>query len=640
VNSWPLSAPLRVGALRHRAEAVPVSAPRSVLLAWSLVLLAALAVWAQLPGPALAQSVGGTGGIINGIGGTASLAAISGTTVVDGTNTFSGGTTVTNATLVVNGALGDPIIGPGGVLTGTGSVGPTQIMSGGTFAPGNGTPGTSMTVTGSLAFASGALYVVYVNPTTSTFAFVTGTATLNGTVQANFAAGSYVSKQYTILRADGGLVRTFTGITNVNLPSGASDSLSYGANTVYLNLTPGFTNYTGLNQNQQNVANALNNYFNATGGIPGQFFGLTRSGLTQVDGEVATGAERGAFQLMDEFLNLMLDPFVNGRGGGFGTGMGTGMGMGGRAIGFAPDQQDNLPPDIALAYASILTKAPPQKFEQRWTAWGGAFGGSNNSNGDPAVGSTNVSTQTYGFAAGMDYHLSPDTIIGFGLGGGGLNWGLANALGTGRSDSFLAGVYGITYWGPAYFGAAFALANHWFTTNRAALGDQLTANFDGQGFGGRLESGYRFGVLPTLGVTPYAALQAQEFFTPAYSENDVTGGGLGVNYAAGNATDVRTEIGAHVDAPIAIGRMPLVLYARAAWAHDFVADPALSAAFQSLPGVNFTVSGAPIPGDSALASAGAELFLTPRWTLQVKFDGEFASGSQTYAGSGALRYTW
>ena len=39
----------------------------------------------------------------------------------------------------------------------------------------------------------------------------------------------------------------------------------------------------------------------------------------------------------------------------------------------------------------------------------------------------------------------------------------------------------------------------------------------------------------------------------------------------------------------------LVLYGRVAWAHDFVGDPALSAVFQTLPGTNFTVFGAPIP---------------------------------------------
>ena len=107
-----------------------------------------------------------------------------------------------------------------------------------------------------------------------------------------------------------------------------------------------------------------------------------------------------------------------------------------------------------------------------------------------------------------------------------------------------------------------------------------------------------------------------------------------------NATDVRTEIGSRFDAPTLLYGMPLILRGRVGWAHDFVGNPALSAVFETLPGASFTVNGAPIPHDSALTSAGAELFLTPRWTLLAKFDGEFAPGSQTYAGSGTLRYTW
>jgi hypothetical protein len=51
---------------------------------------------------------------------------------------------------------------------------------------------------------------------------------------------------------------------------------------------------------------------------------------------------------------------------------------------------------------------------------------------------------------------------------------------------------------------------------------------------------------------------------------------------------------------------------------------------------SFTVFGAPIPYDSALTSVGAELFLTPRWTLLAQFDGEFAHRSQTYRGTGTL----
>ena len=71
-----------------------------------------------------------------------------------------------------------------------------------------------------------------------------------------------------------------------------------------------------------------------------------------------------------------------------------------------------------------------------------------------------------------------------------------------------------------------------------------------------------------------------------------------------------------------------------------MANPALSAAFQLLPGTSFVVNGAPVPHDSALTSVGAEMHLTSGWTLLGKFDGEFASSSRIYAGTGTLRYSW
>ena len=86
--------------------------------------------------------------------------------------------------------------------------------------------------------------------------------------------------------------------------------------------------------------------------------------------------------------------------------------------------------------------------------------------------------------------------------------------------------------------------------------------------------------------------------------------------------------------------MPLIWRGRLAWAHDWVSNSALDAAFQSLPGSSFIVSGAAPPTDSALASAGAELHINGHWTALAKFDGEFAPTSQTYAGSGTLKYTW
>jgi uncharacterized protein with beta-barrel porin domain len=147
-------------------------------------------------------------------------------------------------------------------------------------------------------------------------------------------------------------------------------------------------------------------------------------------------------------------------------------------------------------------------------------------------------------------------------------------------------------------------------------------------------------VLPTLGVTPYGAVQVQNYHTPAYSESDPTGGGFGLAYAATNGADVRTELGARFDAPTLLCDNPLMLYSRVAWAHDFVSNPALNASFETLSGSSFTVYGAPIPHDTALTTVGAQLLLSANWSVTGTFNGDFAASAQTYSGNGKLRYTW
>ena len=143
-----------------------------------------------------------------------------------------------------------------------------------------------------------------------------------------------------------------------------------------------------------------------------------------------------------------------------------------------------------------------------------------------------------------------------------------------------------------------------------------------------------------IGVAPYAALQTQWFHTPSYSETDLSDGGLGLSYNAMTANDTRSELGARFDDPTLIDGKPLILRARLAWAHDWVSNPTLGAVFESLPGASFVVNGAAPPKDSALTSAGAQLYFTSALSFLAKFDGEFAPGSQTYAGTGTLRYTW
>ena len=128
-------------------------------------------------------------GVISGTNGALSLSA--GTQTLTGTNTYTGATTINGGTLQVLGSIANSSLTTvnSGVLFGTGTVGNTNIASGGIFQPGSGTPGSSMTVTGNLGFASGSFYAVSLNPATSSFANVSGTATLGGaTVNASYAA--------------------------------------------------------------------------------------------------------------------------------------------------------------------------------------------------------------------------------------------------------------------------------------------------------------------------------------------------------------------------------------------------------------------------------------------------------------------
>jgi len=250
-----------------------------------------------------------------------------GTLILAGTNTYTGATTIDGGTLIVNGSIANSTVtvNAGGRLGGTGTLGNT-IISGGTLSPGN-SIGT-LTVSGNLTMTAAASYLVEISPTNADRTNVAGTATLAGTVQAAFAAGSFMTRNYTILSAAGGRSGTFSALTTANLPAGFSASLSYTATDVILNLTAALGTLTTLGVpnaasgpgapacafsiNQCNVANAIDAFFNNGGTLPGAFaniFGLTGvnlgNALTLLSGEAATGAQQGAFQLTNQFLGTM-----------------------------------------------------------------------------------------------------------------------------------------------------------------------------------------------------------------------------------------------------------------------------------------------------------------------------------------------
>lgn len=557
--------------------------------------------------------------------------------------TVSGLLTNTAGTTTNNGQLNGGANITGGVLTGIGSAGNTSI-AGGTFTPGSGVAGTSMTINGTLGFTAPSTYAVFLNPTTSSFTTVTGAATLGGaTVNATFAAGTYVAKQYTILTA-ASIIGTFGTLNNTNLPTNFTAALSYDGTHAYLDLALGYTSPGGLSGNQSNVSNALTNYFNRTGGIPAAFASLTANGLTQVSGESGTGSTQASFIASNQFMNLLLDPYSNNRSDNDAGGAGSFASTDG-PLGYASSKRADRGTE---AYAAVtprdkLSASRADAFGKRWSVWAGGYGGSSTTSGDNDAGTHSTTSRVYGTAVGTDYRLSSNSLVGFALGGAGTNFNLADSLGGGRAEVFQAGAFGRHDMGLAYFSAALAYGWQKVTTERTVTSsgtDILHAEFNAHTFAARGETGYRVNTA-FADLIPYAALQVTSFKLPGYGETATSGSNqFALTYASQTTTNLRTELGARTNKSFRVHDGIFSLRGRAAWAHDSNTDRPVTATFQTLPSATFTVNGAQAAANSALLSAGAEMKWRSGIVLAGTFEGEFSNTTQSYAGKGTIRYTW
>ncbi len=221
---------------------------------------------------------------------------------------------------------------------------------------------------------------------------------------------------------------------------------------------------------------------------------------------------------MNQFMGVMTDPFVAGRGeGGSVTGGATGY-ADEQALGYAQPRKPND------ALAAIYTKAPrPVPFEPRWSVW--------------AAGLWRLADHRRQRRGRIEQHHQQHLWHG-GRRGLSLLAGYAGGLcarrrrhqlqrrngGSGRSDLFQAGAFVRHNAGAAYITAALAYGWQDITTDRTvtvAGADHLRAEFNANAFSGRVEGGYRF-VAPSIGgvgLTPYAAAQVTTFDLPAYAES-------------------------------------------------------------------------------------------------------------------------
>jgi uncharacterized protein with beta-barrel porin domain len=597
-----------------------------------------------------------TGGSNNTLTNMGTLTALSGLAItgdtgnntVDNYGTVIGNVILGSGTNAFNNQAGGFFNAGATVDLGAGNL----LTNAGTLSPGGAGAIQTTALTGNLVqSATGTLLTdINIASATSDRVNVSGTAALAGTVHVQMQTAIAGPWQQTVLSATG-------GTTNNGLSLLASPALQ--AQLVFPNATDVAVQSAGINfvvpglgVNQTALANALNGALQSGGPGGGPIFNALLNGptslagfssvLTQLSGEAATGTQQTTFDAMNMFMGTMLDPFNRSTTSTPGSSV-SGFASEGDASAYAADGRKRSGAERD-AYA-MFTKAPPQNFEARWNVWAAGFGGSQTTDGNAAVGSNSVTSRLYGGAVGADYLLSPNTIAGFALAGGGTSFSLANNAGSGRSDLFQAGVYARHTFGQAYISGALAYGWQDITTNRtvtlAGL-DQLQARFNANAFSGRVEGGYRF-VSPWMGVgiTPYAAGQFTTFDLPTYAEQAIVGtNNFALAYGAKSVTDSRSELGIRTDKSFAMPDGVLMLRGRLAWAHDYDPNRSIGSTFQSLPGASFVVNGAAQASDSALVTAAVEKKWLNGWSTAATFEGEFSSGTTSYAGKGVVRYTW
>jgi uncharacterized protein with beta-barrel porin domain len=567
-----------------------------------------------------------------------------------GTAAFTGVVNVNVGTLVVNGDLSAAslmFVNPGGTLSGTGTVPFTLLDTGATLAPGPLNSTGTLTIMDRVIFCDCATYAVKVSGANSDRVNVvagglgSGEADLTGLVRVSSPTGNYrFNSPYTILSAQGGL--NGTTFDTLVTPIGMGGALSYTSNDVLLTLTSQLAQTAGLNGNQQRVATSLDTVFNAGGNINGlgaMFGGDLAQNLKQVSGELGTAAQNASFQASTQFINVMNDPTAAGRSGGGGAGGGA-MGYADESMVSARRARSKNPRDAFAAFTK-----EPLSVAERWNVWAMGFGGSQTTDGNVTAGSNTLSSNISGVAVGADYKISPDTVAGVAMAGGGTNYTVANG-GTGRSDMFQLGGFVRHTIGATYISASAAYGWQDVTTDRyvtVAGVDHLRAKFNTYSYSGRLELGHRF-LAPWFGgfgVSPYAAVQTTVFELPAYAEHAVSGAEtFALSYGGNTSAATRSEFGLRTDKSFALHDAVLTLRGRAAWAHDFDPDSTVNATFQTLPGASFVVNGAALTSDSALTTASAELRWMNGWSVAATFEGEFSDVTRSYAGKGVVRYNW
>lgn len=468
---------------------------------------------------------------------------------------------------------------------------------------------------------------------------VNGRATLSGVVVPIVSGSASLkpgSTQSTFVTATGGVVQDDVRVSVASTPVARYDLATPDGNNLALRYTVDYSAADALqasgitSSNRGEVGRALNEILSgdapAFSVLAGRLASATTaqgvaSLLDALSGEAAASVQQTSLAAQQAFAATLLR----------------------HAVGRSTASAAGSP----YAEASLDPVAGPPPNQDGIRVWVGGFGASDVLRSTAGQGS--LHSQTAGGLLGLDKWFDTDRMLGISVGGGTIDFSVANRASQGHATSFNVGLYGLTGFGDAYVSGALAYGNDAADLRRTGLSgnDGLPAagrdSLSNDVLGGRAELGWRR-QLGGASLTPFASLQVDHLWQGGFTEGAAgqgSAGALALRFSRAERTSVPLTVGGRVGGavPIGAGRV-LSLLAELGWVHEFSPQRSVDAAFIAAPGVPFRVLGVSASRNAAQVGLYAKLPVGNNIALLGNFTGRFSGVETAIGGSGGLQITW
>ncbi|MBE5298640.1 autotransporter domain-containing protein [Serratia marcescens] len=559
----------------------------------------------------------------------------------------NGGTLILNATAGsdVNNGQGyssAASIKAGGTLGGNGTLGQTEILSGGHISPGDGNIGT-LTLKRYLNFIGESFYDVDIaGDGRSDQLLVAGKTTISDQAKVQVTAldpqTSYKTGQsYRILTSDGGIDGQFASA--VSKSAFLDVALNHSANAVDLTIAQKDTG--GENPGGENPGGENPGGENPGSGKPGIFQAVAESGNQwNTAGALSTLAQSGPSLALYNSLLLLSAPEAreafNQLSGEVYPSMQSNLIAGSTQLFNVLNQRmlrlfdnDSLPiPPLAMSLVQPAQAQNSGVWGQTFSSWG-----KNSGNGN--VGK--LDGNTTGFLLGADRKLADHNVrIGgyFGYSRG--DYDVDSRRSKADTDNYHLGLYAAGQQDAFSLRGALGYTWHKIEGKRnvdfSGFSDRLKSDYDANSLLAFTEAGYRFGQ-PEMNVEPFINLSYIRLHTDSFQES---GGAAALSVRNETMNTFYSTLGVR-----GVTELPknVSLYGSLGWQHAY-GDKNTSSRMAFAGSDAFVTQGQAVDDNVMVGDIGVSVKLSRAATLDIGYQGQFGADTRVNSVNANLRWSF